>query len=377
LPTFTFGGAERTSLNLLRGMDKDRFRICLVTSKTMSGYFQNIDIEKIIAIENLGLDVWFNSAKRFVHDVRKIAIVLKEEKPDISFGMMHYPSSLLVFAKKFFQVKTNIIVSPRGPSTEYLKHFEDKLLRKALLRWIFGSFCRYADGVVVASSGMKNECVREYRAKPERVEVIPNSIDVNDIKTKIEEEADIDIPAGFKLIVTLGRLEKEKNITVLLKVFSEVRKKEKIKLLIIGDGSEKTAIERLVLELNIREDVILVGHQNNPYKYIMRADIFVHTCLFEGFANVIIEAMACGVPVVAVDCPYGPRDIIKDEENGILVQMNDEGALADAIMTLLHNRQLRDLIAKRGFERAMDFTANKMVESYERFFQRILDKRIN
>lgn len=375
LPTFTFGGAERTSQNLLKGINKNRFRICLVTSRTIFSYFQNIAIDKFIAIEDLGLDVWFSSAGRFVHDVRKTALLLKEEKPDIAFGMMHYPSSLLVFAKKFLSVKMDIIASPRGPSTEYLRYFEHKFFRKMYLKWVFSFFCRHADGLVVSSTGMKEECIRDYHAIPERVEVIPNSIDINDIKRKAEEEIDIDMPAEFKFIVTLGRLEREKNIAVLLKAFSELRKKEKIKLLVVGDGSERKTIERLSHELNIGEDVILVGYQRNPYKYIRKSDIFVHTCLFEGFANVIIEAMACGIPVIAVDCPYGPRDIIKHGENGLLVPMNDEEALVDAILTLLHNRELSDLIASRGTERAEDFSVHKMVENYESFFYQLQDVR--
>ncbi len=372
LPTFTFGGAERTSLNLLKGMDKNRFRIHLATSRNIYQYFERIEIEKFIAIEDLGLDAWFKSLKRFLSDVLKVASLLKTEKPDLAFGMMHYPSSLLVFAKKLYNLKVKIIVSPRGPSTEYLRHFEHKFLRKVYLKWIFGFFCRYADGIVISSAGMKKECIRDYHAIPDRVEVIPNSIDMNDIKIKAEEEIDLDMPAEFKYIATSGRLEREKNIPILLKAFSELRREEKIKLLVIGDGSERKKLERLSHELDIREDVIFVGYQNNPYKFIRRSDIFVHTCLFEGFANVIIEAMACKVPVVAVNCPYGPRDIIKHEENGFLVPMDDEKALIDVLLILADNKELRDFIAKRGFERAMDFSVKKMVDGYQSFFYKII-----
>jgi glycosyltransferase involved in cell wall biosynthesis len=372
LPTFTFGGAERTSLNLLKGIDKNRFRIHLATSRNIYQYFERIEIEKFIAIEDLGLDAWFKSLKRFLSDVLKVASLLKTEKPDLAFGMMHYPSSLLVFAKKLYNLKVKIIVSPRGPSTEYLRHFEHKFLRKVYLKWIFGFFCRYADGIVVSSTGMKKECISDYHAIPDRVEIIPNSIDINDIKIKAEEEIDLDMPAEFKYIATSGRLEREKNIPILLKAFSELRRKEKIKLLVIGDGSERKNLEMLSHELDIREDVIFVGYQNNPYKFIRRSDIFVHTCLFEGFANVIIEAMACKVPVVAVNCPHGPRDIIKHEGNGFLVPMDDEKALIDVLLMLANNKELRDFIAKRGFERAMDFSVKKMVDGYQSFFYKII-----
>lgn len=372
LPSFTFGGAERTSLNLLGGIDRNKFRICLVTSKTMFHHFEHIGVDKFLSIEDLGIDVWFHSLRRFIHDIRKVAFVLKTEHPDLAFGMMHYPSSLLAFAKKVYNLKAKVIVSPRGPSTEYLKYFEHNFFRKAWLRWVFGFFCRSADRLVVASTGMKEECVRDYQAIRENVEVIPNSIDIHDIKKKADEAIDITIPPGFSVIATAGRLEREKNMPILLKAFSEIRKREKVKLLVIGDGSEKNSFEILSDELDIRRDVMFVGYQNNIYKFISKADIFVHTCLFEGFANVIVEAMACAVPVVAVNCPYGPRDIIEHGVNGLLVPIQSEGSLVEALSTLLKNEQLRKDMSRRGLTRSLDFAVDTMVISYQKFFEKVL-----
>jgi len=372
LPTYTFGGAERTSLNLLNGIDKNRFRICLVTSKNIFQHFQNIDIEKFIPIEDLGIDIWFNSFRRFVSDIKRVAQLLKKEKPDIAFGMMHYPSSLLVFAKKSYNLNIKIIASPRGPSIEYLRYFEHNLLRKACLRGIFYLFLKYADGIVVNSAGMKGECVKDFHVTEERISVIPNSVDVRVVREMSGEDADINIKDSFLMFSAAGRLEKEKNLPFLLRTFSQVRKKIEAKLLIIGEGSEKRLLQTLSAELGIADDVIFVGYQRNPYKYIVKSDIFVHTCLFEGFPNVVLEAMAYGVPVVAMDCPHGPRDIIKHGENGFLVPMNDERALVNALLTLAHNKELRDLIAQRGFERVMDFSVKKMVDGYESFYYKIV-----
>ncbi len=371
LPTYTFGGAERTSLNLLKGINKDRFRICLVTSKIVYRHFENIGIEKFIPIEELGISVWFGRFRRFMRDVRRVASLLERESPDIAFGMMHYPSSLLVFAAKLFNFEGKVVVSPRGPSTEYLKHFEPKFFRKMFLKWIFTFFCRRADGIVVASKGMKEECIKDFHALPERIKVVPNSVDCGEIVKRTDEKVgDVDVPPEHLLISTSGRLEREKNMPFLLRVFSEVRGKIKAGLLVIGDGTERAMLERLSREMKVGEDVFFIGHQGNPFKYIKRSDIFVHTCLFEGFANVIIEAMACGVPVVAIDCPYGPRDIISHMENGLLVPMGDERALVDAILTLANDRELRESIARKGLERAMDFSVDDMVKNYEAFFLR-------
>jgi glycosyltransferase involved in cell wall biosynthesis len=368
LPTFTFGGAERTSLNLLRGIDKGSFRISLVTSRNIFPYFRDIDIEKFLPVEDLGIGVWFTTLRRFLRDARTIASFLKEEKQDLAFGMMHYPSSLLVCAKKIFSLGIKVVVSPRGPSTEYLRYFEQNLFRKMWLQGTFRFFHKYADGLIVASHGMKEDCAR-FHADPARIEVVPNSVDLDDPRIKDCEDADIDIPSGFKVVATSGRLEREKDTSFLLQAFSAARKQEKLKLIIIGDGSEKERLAGLAHQLGIGGDVLFPGHQSNPFKFIKKSDIFVHTCLFEGFANAIIEAMACRIPVIAIDCPYGPRDIITHGENGFLIPMNDRAALVNTLLMLARDTELRGSVAGKGYARAADFSVGRMVDGYESFFK--------
>jgi glycosyltransferase involved in cell wall biosynthesis len=371
LPTHVFGGAERTSQNLLKCIDKERFEICLVTSKTVFQNFQDIDITKFSPVEDLGINVWFTTLRRFLQDVKRVATLLRNEEPDIAFGMMHYPSSLLVFAKKIYRLQTKVVVSPRGPSIEYLRYFEKKFFRNRCLKGIFNFFCKYADRLIVSSQGMQEECIDHFHADPAKVSVIPNSVDFNDIMKKVEEKVDIDMREGTYLLTASGRLESEKNMSFLLRAFSEVRGRIQASLLIIGDGTERQHLERLSQGMKLDKDVVFVGYTSNPYKYIRISDLFVHTCLFEGFANSIIESMACGVPVIALDCPYGPRDIIRHEENGILVPMGNEGALADAIVRVLQDKTLRNALALKGLERAKDFSVDEMVKRYERVFSEV------
>jgi glycosyltransferase involved in cell wall biosynthesis len=202
--------------------------------------------------------------------------------------------------------------------------------------------------------------------------VIPNSVDIEDIQKKSGEETDLHIPEGFQVITTSGRLEREKNFPFLLKAFCAARAKEMLKLVIIGDGSERKMLHALAQELGVSEDVIFTGDQKNPFRFIQRSDLFVHTCLFEGFANAIIEAMACKVPVVAVNCPYGPRDIIRHGENGFLVDMHDEKSLVETLLMLAGNKELRDKVAGKGVERAMEFSIERMVQGYTQFFAKVV-----
>ena len=372
LPTFTFGGAERTSLNLLGGINRDNFRITLVTSKEIFSYFRHLEIEQYIPIEEVGIKVWFHDIRSFLKDIGHVARMLKKENPDLAFGMMHYPSSLLVCAKKLHNIRMKVIVSPRGPSVEYLRHFEPGLKRKIFLRFLFRFFCRHADGIIVASEGMRRECVRHYRARADAVVVVPNSVDIEDIQEKSGKDTDLNIPEGFHVITTSGRLEMEKNFPFLLRAFSAARAQRAMKLVIIGEGSERKMLQALALELKISEDVIFTGYQKNPFRFLRRSDLFVHTCLFEGFANAIIEAMACRVPVVAVNCPYGPRDIIQHGENGFLVDMNDQKSLVNALLLLTDSKALREEVAGKGFKRAREFSVDRMVKGYEQFFTKVI-----
>jgi hypothetical protein len=148
----------------LKKINTEQFRICLVTSRSIHSHFESVNIDTFIPIEDLGINVWYGSVLSFVRDVGVIASLLRIERPDLAFGMMHYPSSLLAYAKKRSGLELGVIASPRGPATEYLRHFEQKLIRKWYLKKIFTFFCRHSDGIVVSSRGMKDECVNEYHA---------------------------------------------------------------------------------------------------------------------------------------------------------------------------------------------------------------------
>jgi glycosyltransferase involved in cell wall biosynthesis len=221
---------------------------------------------------------------------------------------------------------------------------------------------------------MLEECIAHYHVQPSCIRVIPNCVDVTDAKLSGNTDPELDIPEGYTVIATAGRLEREKNLSFLIPAFAKVRDAGTFKLVIVGDGTEKSSLQDSAMKLGLENDVIFTGYQKNPHAIIRQSDIFVHTCLFEGFANAIIEAMACRVPVVAVDCPYGPRDIITDGKNGFLISMDDQTKLVDIILKLQSDNGLRETIAKNGYQRALDFSCESMTRGYEAFFEEIMNK---
>jgi glycosyltransferase involved in cell wall biosynthesis len=186
------------------------------------------------------------------------------------------------------------------------------------------------------------------------------------------------------LIMNMGRLTRQKGQSHLIRAFSKVRGQRECKLVIRGDGEYGEYLQGLVDGLGMSDDVMFMGWKENPYKYISRSSIFILSSLWEALPYALIESMACGCPVVATDCKYGPREILKNGACGILVPPMDgiqheasdpltpeEEALADAMVRLLDDEALRKGYAERAKERAGDFDKARIIEEYESFIFRM------
>jgi glycosyltransferase involved in cell wall biosynthesis len=372
-PTYTFGGAERVTLNLLSSLNRDHFSISLVTSKSIAERMAGLDFERVIDIEDLGIDVWFgavNSAtiRKFLKDIGSIRHLLKQERPDIAIGMMYYAASLLAIARKTLRCRAKVIVSPRGPLTAYLNTFMvPGTVDYRFWKLVFRISCQWAHSVLVAANGTAEDCIKKYGARKEAVKVIPNGIDLEEVQRLSLDRVHLFIQEGAFVLATAGRLVHEKNIPLLLRALVMLKGNRPVYLIVIGEGPERRALETLATNLGLAGNVFFAGFQENPYAYMRRAHVFVHTCLLEGFGNVMVEAMACGVPVIATDCPYGPRDIITHGTSGLLVPMQDHEALAEVIRSLINDEEWRMNLAAGALERSRAFSIDAMVRAYETY----------
>lgn len=368
-PTIVFGGAERTTITLLKGLDKAVFDVLFVTKK---GIFSPLPVKEAIYIDDLGISDGFKGVDSLIKDTKIMIRFIKKETPDIVFGMLHYACIMLSLVKIFLRNKVKVTISPRTPSKAAINfYFKEKTLKRALWNFMVKFFCQHSDCIVVASDGLKEECISKYKAKRNKIVTVNNSIDVQSIeRLSMESVNRKDSPDNF-VISTAGRVAAEKNMEVLIKAFAMLRKDLKAKLWIIGDGPERPYLESLAASLNVVNDVDFLGFQDNPYKFIKRSDVFVHTSLFEGFGNIILEAMACGVPVVATDCPFGPREIISNMNNGILVPVSDEMALMEAFKKVIEDYDLRTRLVDGASKCLKDFSTEKMVKQYEDVFSKI------
>jgi glycosyltransferase involved in cell wall biosynthesis len=362
IPRLVIGGAERLTIYLLKYMDRKKFDValCLLEEK---GELLN-EIPKDIEIFNLHK----SNRWSFLSLLKRFNDLVVAYRPDLIYTRMWYATSLAIFSRMLYSHHIPICANEEhNHKRDILKTDTFGFLKKKFMD--IGH--RKAELVIVPSGGVKRELINSYSLRPEKVRVIYNSVDIDFVKSYIHSQSEDPTRVQMPVVVAFGRLISRKGFDDLLKAFRIVRDKMKSRLIIIGDGEEHNNLQNLSYSLSLEDDVTLTGYLDNPYEILSSADVFVLSSRWEGFGNVIIEAMACGVPVISTDCPYGPNEIITHGVNGLLVPVGDVQAMAEAIVTLLRDRALRTSLAEAGRKRAQDFSVDKMVAEYEKVFERV------
>lgn len=366
-----FGGAERTTHNLLEHLNRDLFTHTTLVAPDILKQQLPLSYDAYIDSDHYGLLSGFNNPQNLLKAARQTSRLLSEEQPDIALGMMHYPSALLAFGAKLGRSRSKIVASFRGPFYEYLRHQEKTFQRKLFLHSAVTGTALLADRIIVPSHGTGRELQRHFLGRRRKTVTIPNGIDQQQAWQAARQPVfDLEfLENGRPLICAAARLAPEKNLDFLLLAFRSVTARKPVHLLILGDGPERPALETLVSDWGIADAVTFLGFRENIEPYLHRASLFIHTCQFEGFGYTMLEAMAVGTTVIATDCPYGPREVLGDNEFGLLTSPTDPNALADAIVHLLDDEAARRRYSLLGLERAKALSVQRMVQAYEAVFQ--------
>ena len=222
-------------------------------------------------------------------------------------------------------------------------------------------FYGQADKIVCVSEGVKEDVIKRIPIVNEISHVIPNPVIDNEImdfkKNEVRKRCDDEIKILF-----VGRLVPEKGVDYLIKSFAIFKSKGyKASLIIVGDGPERSNLEKLSKSLSIERDVILEGYVVKPYKYFADADLFTLTSKHEGFALVLVEAMFLSKRVLSVNCPSGPSEILMNGKFGQLVDRNGPKHFAEEIEIAIKSKPNSNLA-----ERALDFSSIKIAKDYIR-----------
>lgn len=233
------------------------------------------------------------------------------------------------------------------------------------------------DRVVTISKAMQKECETLFPELTDKLVVIYNAQEKNRIEHFAHEEvSDERINAPY-LVVVERLTEQQKDISTIIRAFKTLREKyhRTEKLYIIGKGNSEKDLKLLADEIGIADEVEFLGFQNNPYPWINRAKLLVHSAKFEGLPTILIEGLMLDKLIVATDCPTGPREILNDGKAGLLVPVGDPEAMADAINQLLTDPQLSEAIRRNAQLHAGIFTFENTGKQFDYLIRQLLDQR--
>lgn len=359
VPYLRGGGAERATVTIANLLDPEEFESTILIQRSdVVLYKPRSDVQVIVVGKTRAKSI-----------LPALVQHLRKRQPDVLYSALHHLNVLAIVAGQMVRPKPRIIVSVHNNSSEELS----RVRFGRVLRSVVPVAYQYADAVVGVSRGVVEELAR-MGIREMKLHAMPNPIEVRAIQTL--QQSPVAHPwlhSGAPVIVSMGRLTEQKGFPYLIEAFSQVRKVyPDAKLIILGEGELLHALRKMASDLGLLNAVDFLGFVKNPYPYITRATVFVLASLWEGFGMAIVEAMACKVPVVATRCAYGPEEIINDGVNGVLVPPRDSSALADAMLRLLGNDEMRVKLAERAALRALDYEATKVVPSYASLFRRVV-----
>ncbi|WP_047394957.1 glycosyltransferase [Cetobacterium sp. ZOR0034] len=251
-------------------------------------------------------------------------------------------------------------------------HFTLKGRKKKRVK-LFREKCEYYKKIVVICDDMKDELIELMPEYTEKVVRIYNPMDFDTIRKKSKDLSELSEDdrklLDDRYFVGISRLVAGKNRVGLVEIYSELKKRGiKQKLYIIGDGEDRVNVEKRVEELNLQEDVLLLGQKKNPLPFMKNAELFLHTSMGEGLPTVFIEAMLCDTIVLAYDCPTGPREILADGKAGGLIRLNDKKAFEDKVIEILNNEELQQSIRKEMDLKIAEFSYEDIRETLLNLF---------
>lgn len=346
------GGAERVVSNLLPALC-EKYEVHLVLMSEVVAY----EIPSAVKIHFLersdpyesGVKKLFRLGLLFPFLALNYKKLCDDLAIDLHFVLMNRPCYIALLAR-IAGVKGRMVISERScPSVIYksgISGFANRIFVKALYP--------KADLILANAQGNADDLVRNFGCDAAKTKVLYNAVDLAAIKTLANEP----LEAKFKpFFLNIGRLDSGKNQAMLIKIIANLND-ERATLGILGKGPLQGELQNLIDELGVSERVKLLGTDKNPFKFIKNAQCFVCASRFEGFSNVLLEALACKRFIVSTDHKSGARELLGDDEYGILVPVDDEKAMETAMRRALEDENLRLDYEKRAYGRVAKFDKN-------------------
>jgi glycosyltransferase involved in cell wall biosynthesis len=345
------GGAERACLRLARGMAASGHQVELVLVRGEGAYLGEVPA---------GVRLTVLDRPRVSQAIWALAKHFRRTRPDAVLSALTHMNLATIMAARLSGVGSRVVISERNQISSKAREARGAWQR-ALYRAVPLAY-RVADKVVAVSGGVAADLTRFGRLPDSKIRVIHNPVFDPDIISLSQQPPPHPWfePNGPPIILAAGRLHRQKGFDILLRAFAIARAEVDCRLVILGEGPERAALAAQAQESGLGYDIDLPGFCKNPFALMARAGVFVLSSRWEGFPNALVEAMACGAPVIATNCPSGPYEILEGGKIAPLVPVDDAEALGRALLGALASRP--DIAASRA--RAHTFSVSAAARQY-------------
>jgi glycosyltransferase involved in cell wall biosynthesis len=353
LPSLAGGGAERVALNLLKGMIERDIPVDLVVADLQGEYSGQVPKEVRI----------FNLAKsRVTRAIPALARYLKEHQPVMLLSHLNHANVAAILARDLARSPTKLAVVEHSTLSASKPEFFRGRFMPLAMRLLY----QRAAAIVGVSQGVSADLDLQLGFRSGTVKTIYNPVVDRELlsSARLPLEHPWFQAVSPPVFLAVGRLSLAKDFANLIRAFAIVRQQRPARLIILGEGEARSALEAEIATLGISDDVSLPGFNANPYAYMAHAATFVLSSRWEGLPTVLIEAMACGCAVVSTDCPSGPQEILAAGKYGLLVPIDNSPALAAAMLQTLDTPMDR----AQSIERGRYFSSERAVSEYLKLF---------
>ncbi len=367
-PSLAGGGAERHLVRILPTLCS-RHVVDIVILR--AGGELESEVPSSVSVHQIRSLNWITAAWRIRHLVRILRprlVLTVQEAASI-------PTVLALHGQARAITQPRVVISIQNTLSAVLA--ASKPRTRLRIRLAIRSLYPRTDRVIAVSQGVAKDLLTTWPTLAPRVSVIYNACVDPSMATMAKKPCRHHFFRGMVLanerpeqkkgppvIVACGRLTAQKDYPTLLQAVARLRTRRPVRLLVLGEGPARPQLETIIGRLGLSDTVDLAGHLSNPYSAMARATVFVLSSRWEGLAMVVSEALACGTPVVATDCPHGPAEILEDGKYGRLVPPGDPTVLAQALEAILVDPRGARAMAERGRQRALDFTTERSAGAY-------------
>jgi glycosyltransferase involved in cell wall biosynthesis len=349
-PTLGAGGAERAIVTLLKNLDRSQFVLTLAVLDMRGEVFRD-ELPEDVKILDLG-------CHRVRNALPKLALLIWRQRPDVVWSNLGHLNLALAMIRPLLPRRVRFIGSEHTVASEALRSYP----LPGVWRWAYRHFYPRFDSVACPSQNIRNDLVDNFNCPAAKAVVIHKPVDIPRIRRLAAEPLpkETAYETGNQAqslihLVAAGRLAPEKGYDLLIQALA-LCADPRLRLTILGEGPLRASLEHLARQYDVEGQVSFVGFQKNPYQFFARAHAFVLSSRFEGFPNVVLEALACGVPVIATPAPGGLREILDGVTGCILAESVSAPALAAAIKQWLEGGTSRvsgDAVARFSLANAI------------------------